>query len=84
MTRPSGPRWRLNLDALSYAAKMAGCPLGDRRRPNALAAMSGVPAATVRSYFNGLTANPSASYLFQLADALDVDPRDLMIETEDE
>ena len=84
MTRKSGPRWRLDLDALRYAAARAGCPPGDRRRPNALAALSGVPAATVRSYFNGLSANPSASYLIQLADALEVDPHDLMIETEDE
>lgn len=45
-----------------------------------LACASGVSASRVYQLFGGTDANPSASTLLQLADALGAGPRDLMKE----
>lgn len=75
---PQNRRWRFDADSLEYAMKQKG--YGGDGGVKRFSAESGVPYDTLRGYRGGCT-QPSASFLLQMADALEIDPHDLMEDT---
>ncbi len=73
-------RYVLDVDSLRYAARKAGFTGWHRVRD--LSVASGVEYRTLKTYFQGATKQPCASFVMQLADALGVEPWDLMKEEE--
>ena len=82
MTRRSSTRYRLDIDAVRRAMDEVGYTALGPHMERSLAVASDIPLPAIRTYLRGQVSNPSASYIFQLADALGVDPRDLMKETD--
>lgn len=81
MNRP--PKYRIDTDALAYAARRAGFTHPSGRIAYArLAEASGVSARSIPEYAEGITCNPCSSSLLQLARALGCEPIDLMTEVE--
>ena len=82
MNRP--PKYRIDPNALAYAARRAGFthPSG-RVACERLAKASGVSASSIHEYAEGIIRNPRSSALLQLAQALGCEPIDLMNEVED-
>lgn len=78
------PKYRIDTDALTYAARRAGFthPSG-RVACERLAKASGVNASSIHEYVEGIIRNPRSSALIQLAGALECEPIDLMTEVED-
>ncbi len=72
-------RYRIDPDALAYAARRAGFARGSKISRKRLAQAADVPSSTVTNCLRGTANNPSASTVLQLADALGCEPRDLMI-----
>lgn len=83
MTRSQHHRHRLDPDALRYAMRHSGFCEGGKLLVPELAFASGVRKETIETYLSGVASNPSASYLIQIAEALDVEPIDLMKPTEE-
>lgn len=82
MTRSQHCLYRLDIDAVRRAMDETGYTALGPHAERTLAVASDIPLQTIRTYLRGQVANPSASYIFQLADALEADPRDLMKETD--
>lgn len=83
MNRP--PKYRIDTDALAYAARRAGFTRHNGRVAcERLAKASGVSADSIHGYAEGIIRNPRSSALIQLAGALGCEPIDLMTETENE
>lgn len=78
------PKYRIDTNALAYAARRAGFthPSG-RIACERLARASGVNASSIREYAEGIIRNPRSSALLQLARALGCEPIDLMTEVKD-
>lgn len=82
MNRP--PKYRIDTDALAYAARRAGFTRHNGRVAcERLAKASGVSADSIHRYAEGIIRNPCSSALIQLAGALGCEPIDLMTEVED-
>ena len=82
MNRP--PKYRIDTDALAYAARRAGFTHPSGRVAYArLAEASDVNASSIHEYAEGIIRNPRSSALLQLARALGCEPIDLMTEVED-
>ena len=82
MNRP--PKYRIDTDALAYAARRAGFTRHNGRVAyERLAKASGVSADSIHGYAEGTIRNLRSSALLQLARALRCEPIDLMTETED-
>lgn len=78
------PKYRIDTNALVYAARRAGFTHPSGRVAYArLAEASGVNADSIHEYVEGVICNPRSSVLLQLARALGCEPIDLMAETED-
>lgn len=78
------PKYRIDTDALAYAARHAGFTHPSGRIAYArLAEASGVSVSSINEYVEGITRNPYSSALIQLARALGCEPIDLMNEVED-
>ena len=78
------PKYRIDADALAYAARRAGFTHPSGRIAYArLAKASGVNVRSIHEYAEGIARNPCSSSLLQLARALECEPIDLMIEVED-
>ena len=82
MNRP--PKYRIDTDALAYAARRAGFTRHNGRVAcERLAKASGVSADSIHWYAEGIICDPRSSALLQLARALGCEPIDLMTEVED-
>ena len=78
------PKYRIDTDALTYAARRAGFTRHNGHVAyERLAKASGVNASSIHGYAEGIIRNPRSSALIQLAGALGCEPIDLMTEVED-